>query len=129
MPFYLEKKSTTSTPYVLADEAMGYLKLEGRSFHENIFEFFKDISEWLDGYITSDFGTFTFDCAMDYFNSSTVKVLYNILRKLDKYSVGDNKVTVNWITTEDNDIVIECGEDCQEDIINLEFNLIINEAD
>jgi len=32
---------------------------------------------------------------------------------------------VNWITTEENDIIIECGEDFQEEVSNLEFNLVI----
>jgi len=35
-------------------------------------------------------------------------------------------ITVNWITTEDNMIIIECGEDFEEDVENLTFNLIAN---
>lgn len=44
---------------------------------------------------------------------------------MDKYSVGDNMVIVNWITTEDNDIIIECGEDFEVAIENLTFNMLI----
>jgi hypothetical protein len=35
---------------------------------------------------------------------------------------------VNWITTDDNEIMIECGEDFKEEMENLEFNLIIQNA-
>jgi hypothetical protein len=45
--------------------------------------------------------------------------------KMDKYACEKNKVVVNWITTGDNDIIIECGEDFKEDISNLEFNMVI----
>ena len=126
MAFRLEKQNTTSTPYILIDEEKSYMKIEGRSFHENVVEFFKEISDWLDNYLTSDFKTFTFDCVMNYFNSSTVKVLLNIILKMDKYASNDNKIIVNWITTRDNEIITECGEDFQEEVSNLIFNLVIN---
>jgi hypothetical protein len=125
MAFHLERRPTTSTPYVLIDEEKSYMKMEGRSFHENIAEFFKEINGWLDSYLATDFGFFTFDCEMNYFNSSTVKALLNMILRMDKYSVGGSKVTLNWITTKDNEIIIECGEDFKEDVSNLEFNLIL----
>ncbi len=126
MAFNLVREKTTSTPYVLIDEEKGYMKLEGRSFHEGVIEFFAPIIEWLDTYLQTEFKSFTFDCAMDYFNSSTVKILLTIIKKLDKVSSDDNHVIINWITTDDNEIIIECGEDFEEDIINLTFNLVIN---
>jgi len=126
MAFRLEKPKTTSTPYIFIDEEQGYMKIEGRSFHENIIEFFSDIDNWLDGYLLTNFGVFTFDCMMDYFNSSTVKALLNMISKMDKYSVNGNNVIVNWITMEGNEIIIEIGEDFKEDIQNLTFNMVVN---
>jgi len=127
MPFRLEKEKTTSTPYVLVDEEKNYLRLEGRSFHENVGEFYKEISDWLDGYLAADFSSFTFDCALNYFNSSTTKLLLNILLKMDKYAGGKKEIIVNWITSEDNEIMVECGEDFKEEVENLKFNLVISE--
>jgi len=126
MAFRLEKEKTTSTPYVLVDEENSCMKLEGRCFHENVGAFFKEINDWLDSYLATDFGTFTFDNAISYFNSSTTKIMLNMLLKMDRYSSDENKITVNWITTEENDIMIECGEDFEEEMENLEFNLVIN---
>lgn len=125
MAFKLEREKTTSTPYVLVSEEDNYIKLEGRSFNEDIIEFFAPIISWLDTYLTTDFGELVFECNMDYFNSSTVKILSTMIKKMDKYSVGGNKVVINWITTEDNDIIIECGEDFEEEIEQLEFNMMI----
>ena len=127
MTYRLEKEKTTSTPYVLVDEGNSYLKLEGRCFHENAGAFFKEINDWLDGYLSTDFKTFTFDNELNYFNSSTTKLLLDMLLKMDKHSSDENKVIVNWITTDDNEIMIECGEDFQEELEALEFNLVINE--
>ena len=125
MALYLEKQKTTSTPYILIDEAKGYMRLEGRSFHENVAELFQDVNTWLDSYLVSDFSELTFDCEMNYFNSSTTKLLHTLIMKMDKHASVDKKVTVNWITTESNDIIIECGEDFQEEVCSLEFNLVM----
>jgi hypothetical protein len=126
MAFYVEKEKTTSTPYMLVDEEKSYMRLEGKCFHEKVADFFREVNEWLAKYLTSDFGTFTFECKFDYFNSSTTKLLYNMLMKMDQHALDTKKIIVNWITTRDNDIMVECGEDLREDFSNLEFNLIIN---
>jgi hypothetical protein len=127
MAFHLEKTATTSTPYVLVDEEKGYMKLEGRCFHENVGAFFKEINDWLDDYLGTGFGLFTFDNAISYFNSSTTKLMLNLLMKMDRHAGGEKKIVVNWIVYEDNDIMIECYEDFAEEIENLAFNLVIIE--
>ena len=127
MAFYLEKQKTTSTPYILIDEAKGYMKMGGKSFPEKAGEFFSDVNAWLDGYLSTDFGKLVFDFEMEYYNSSTLKVMLDMMLKMDKNSVGNNKITINWIADEDDDIAIESGEDIKEDMNNLEFNLVIEE--
>jgi len=127
MAFYLERQQTVSTPYVLVDEAKGYMMMDGRSFHENTSEFFSGIDAWLDNYLLTDFKNFTFDCSLNYFNSSTVKALLNIILKMDKFSSPEKKVVVNWITFKNNEIVVECGEDFKEEVTNLTFNIVIKE--
>jgi len=125
MAYKLEREKTNTSPYILIDEEKGYMRFEGESYLEDIFGFFQEINDWLEKYLASDFSGFTFDCAMEYFNSSTTKVLYNILRLLDAHASG-KKVIVNWIVAdEDDDMLIECGEDYQEEMENLEFNLVI----
>jgi hypothetical protein len=123
MAYRLEKERTTSTPYILIDEENSYMRFEGRSFHENVVEFYSGVNNWLDAYLVTDFGVFTFDCEMNYFNSSTSKLLHNVLTKLDECASGRKKVIVNWITTEDNDIIIECGEDFEVGFSILRFDL------
>ena len=127
MSYKLERDKTDLTPYVLIEETNGngYMKLEGESYHEKIFEFFKDIRAWLTEYLKTDFDSFVFDCELKYFNSSSVKVLLGMLLEMDN-SDNANKIIVNWITTKNNRIITECGEDFEEDLENLKFNLIAN---
>ncbi|MDR2571111.1 MAG: DUF1987 domain-containing protein [Oscillospiraceae bacterium] len=128
MAYKLIREKTNTSPYVLIDEEKGYILFEGESYLEDIFGFFKEINDWLERYLASDFTNLTFDCAMEYFNSSTTKVLYNILRLLDSHA-PDKNIIVNWIVTdEDDEMLIECGEDYQEEMENLTFNLVIGKA-
>ena len=126
MGYFIEKERTGSAPYVLINEDKNYMKIEGESFHENVIVFFHDVNDWLNKYLESDFENFTFDCEMKYFNSSTAKLLFNMLLSMDDCATINGKsITVNWIVSEDNDIIIECGEDFKEEMPNLNFNLVI----
>ena len=128
MSFVVERAKTRTTPYVLIDEEKGYMRFEGESYLEDIVSFFKEINEWLQKYMASDFTAFTFDCALEYFNSSTTKQIYNMLRLMDGAAPG-KKVTVNWIVAnEDDEMLIESGEDYREEMENLEFNISIKES-
>jgi len=124
--FILEREKTNLTPYVLIDEEKRYMKLEGESYHENVLLFFKDICDWLGSFLITDFTSFTFDCELKYFSSSTVKVILNMLMDMDK-SMNASRITVNWITTKKNEIMIECGQDFKEDLKNITFNLVIKD--
>jgi len=124
MAYKLERTRTNTTPHILIDEEKGYMRFEGESYLEDIIGFFKEINEWLEKYLSSDFTELTFDCAMEYFNSSTTKQIYNMLRIMDASAIG-KKVVVNWIANDENDdMIIECGEDFQEEVENLEFNIV-----
>jgi hypothetical protein len=125
MPYRLEKEKSDMTPHVLIDEESGYMKFEGESYHDNIVAFFREISNWLSQFLKTDFASFTLDCELRYFNSSTVKLLLNMLLDMDD-SPNSKNITVNWITVKGNKIIIECGEDFQEDLKNLKFNLVKN---
>ena len=125
MPFKLERERTKTTPYVLIDEEKGYMRFEGESYLEDIVGFFKEINDWLREYMSSGFDEFTFDCELKYFNSSTTKQLYNMLRLMDVYAPG-KKVVVNWIVADEDDfMLIECGEDFQSDMDYLKFKIRI----
>jgi len=125
--FKLEREKTKTTPYILIDEEKGYMCFKGESYLEDIVGFFKEINEWLQKYLTSDFTSFTFDCELEYFNSSTTKQIYKMLRLMDT-CVSGKKVIVNWIVADkDDDMLIECGEDYKDDMKNLCFNIKIKE--
>ena len=124
MAFKLELPLTESTPYVLIDEETGYLRFKGECYAENAIEFFKKTTDWLSGYLASDFSALIFDCELEYFNSSSSKLLYNMLMAMDACAAKGKKIIVNWYTDVENDIIVEYGEDFEDELKHLEFNLL-----
>ena len=125
MAFKLELPLTESTPYVLIDEAAEYIRFKGECYSENTIEFFKKTTDWLTTFLTTDFGLLVFDCELVYFNSSSSKLLYNMLKAMDKRASHGKKITVNWYVESGNDIILEYGEDFKDELKSLEFNIMI----
>ena len=126
MAFKLELPLTESTPYVLIDEAEGYIRFKGECYSENTIEFFKKTTDWLTRYLASDFNSLIFDVELEYFNSSSSKLLYNMLKSMDTRASHGKSVTVNWYAVEGNDMIIEQGEDFKDELENLSFNIIVH---
>jgi hypothetical protein len=126
MAYRFEREKTPSTPYILIDEERAYIKLAGKSFHENVVEHFKELIEWIDEFLETDFAALTLECRLEYFNSSTAKLLWNLLMDMDDSKNAAN-ITVNWISSKSNVIVTELGNDYKEDMEALSFNLLAEE--
>ena len=124
MAFKLELPLTESTPYVLIDEEAGYIRFKGECYAENTIEFFKKTTDWLTGYLATDFSSLIFDIELEYFNSSSSKLLYNMLKSMDTRASHGKDITVNWYSVVGNDIILEQGEDFKDELTNLKFNII-----
>lgn len=117
---------TISTPELLFDTEKGQIRMAGESFPENAVNFYKPFMEALAAYLNTDFEKLDVEFELIYFNSSTSKILMNIIESLDKKAEAGKRVVVNWLCSEENDMIIECGEELGEDFSHLEFNVIID---
>ena len=117
-------------PAVDFDFAAGILKLKGESYPEDVASFFgppmSALATYLDG--LSGTGVVRFDIELIYFNSSSAKVLMNIMLLLEKAGKAGNEVVVNWYFNSDDDTMQEFGEDFSEDLERVRFNLCAIEA-
>jgi hypothetical protein len=123
MAFFLEKKKTKSTPYILIDEGKNYMKFEGDSFPEFTVEFYREASDWLRDYLESDFELFTFDCALKYINSSSTKILFDMLALMDESSAHGKRITINCYIESGDDMMTELYEDIGEELESIKINL------
>jgi hypothetical protein len=56
-----------------------------------------------------------------YFNSSSTKMLFSLFEILNNAVLSGNVVVLNWFYDEDDDTILEFGEEIADDFAALEF--------
>ncbi len=116
----LKLEGSAKTP-VVEFNSNGELLLKGRSIPENSIEFYKPIVEWIDAYGQSVNSTTVLSVQLEYFNTSSSKCILDVFKKLE--SLAGTEVSVKWYYEEDDEDMLEAGED-YEAIIDLPFEMI-----
>jgi hypothetical protein len=116
-------EGTPKTPSINFDHANGSLLLKGRSIPENSIEFYKPLVDWLEAYSSSPKPKTVCDVQLEYFNTSSSKCLLDLFKKMEVMSNGGNEIIINWYYEEDDEDMLEAGEDYQS-IINVPFKMI-----
>jgi hypothetical protein len=116
-------EGTPKTPSVNFDSASGILQLKGRSIPENSIEFYKPLVEWLDEYAAKPQSKTAVNIQLEYFNTSSSKCLLDLFKKLEGMHKNGNDITIKWYYEEDDEDMLEAGEDYQS-IINIPFKMI-----
>ena len=114
---------TRVTPLVNFDPEEGILELKGRSSPENSILFYQKIIEGLEEYAESDRESFTASFSFEYFNTSSSKCLFDVFKRLSKIEESGIDLIINWYYEEDDEDMMEAGED-YADLLDLEFNFL-----
>jgi hypothetical protein len=120
-PLVLE--GTQKTPTVEFDPVKGVLEIKGRSIPENSIEFYKPLVDWLENYSDSPAGKTVVNVHLEYFNTSSSKCILDVFKKLESLHKSNNVVQINWYYEEDDEDMLEAGED-YESIIRVPFKMI-----
>lgn len=114
-------EGTPKTPTVKFDAGAGTLELSGRSIPENSIEFYKPLLDWIDRYAAVAKSSTNVNIKLEYFNTSSSKCILDVFKKLE--TVKNTEMVVNWYYEEDDEDMLEAGEDYQA-IINIPFKMI-----
>jgi len=98
----------------------GHLELKGRSIPENSLEFYKSLIDWVDAYAKESAPETNVHVHLEYFNTSSSKCLLDFFKRLENIP---NKCTINWYYEQDDEDMLEAGED-YEAIISVPFKMI-----
>jgi hypothetical protein len=116
-------EGTPKTPTVHFDSSGGVFKLEGRSIPENSVEFYKPLVDWLDQYRENPLPKTIVEVKLEYFNTSSSKCILDVFKKLEMIHKAKNDVEIKWYYEEDDEDMLEAGED-YESIIRVPFEMI-----
>ena len=120
-PIYIE--GTPKTPLVKFDEDKGVIEIKGRSIPENSIEFYKPLVDWLDLYAKTPLTKTQVNVQLEYFNTSSSKCILDVFKKLEGIHKSNHEVVINWYYEEDDEDMLEAGED-YESIIRVPFKMI-----
>ncbi len=116
-------EGTPKTPSVLMNGEEGKLEIKGRSIPENSIEFYKPIVDWLEDYGIQPPQKTEVNVQLEYFNTSSSKCILDIFKKLEGLNNEKTEVVINWYYEEDDEDMLEAGED-YESILKISFNMI-----
>lgn len=116
-------EGTSKTPTIIFDSEAGVLELKGRSIPENSIEFYKPVVESLDKYSHEPKEKTSVNIQLEYFNTSSSKCILDLFKKLESIHKTGKDVVINWFYEEDDEDMLEAGEDYQA-IIKVPFKMI-----
>jgi len=119
----LNIEGTPKTPEIRFDFNSGEILIKGRSIPENSIEFYKPLVDSLESYANSPQNNTIVNIQLEYFNTSSSKCILDVFKKLEKINTASNTVVINWHYEEDDEDMLEAGED-YEAIINIPFKMI-----
>jgi len=120
----LDIVGSAKTPTINFDPQTGLLEIKGRSIPENAIEFFKPLVDWLEEYSKEAKAITTANIQLEYFNTSSSKCILDIFKKLESINKQDDReVVINWYYEEDDEDMLEAGEDYQS-ILKIPFKMI-----
>jgi len=116
-------EGTPKTPTISFESENGFLEVKGRSIPENSIEFYKPLIDALDRYSNAPKGVTNVNIQLEYFNTSSSKCILDVFKKLESIQKKGSQVTINWHYEEDDEDMLEAGEDYQA-IINVPFKMV-----
>lgn len=116
-------EGSPKTPSLRFDAEKGIIEIKGRSIPENAIEFYKPMVDWLDKYSINPAKETVVNFQLEYFNTSSSKCILDLFKKLETIHKKSRSVIVNWYYEEDDEDMLEAGED-YESIIRIPFTMI-----
>ncbi|MCU0459275.1 MAG: DUF1987 domain-containing protein [Bacteroidales bacterium] len=116
-------EGTPKTPSIRFDAKDGVFEIKGRSIPENSVEFYKPLNEWLDQYMQVPLDKTVVNIRLEYFNTSSSKCILDVFKRLEAIHRSKHDVEINWFYEEDDEDMLEAGED-YDSIIKVPFKMI-----
>lgn len=107
---------TNETPKVVLDKENSIFEFSGNSLPEDVTTFYNPILSWFDEYANSPNDKTHVVFNFEYYNTSSSKMILKLLEKFRDIHRQGFDFEVHWHFMEDDEDMIEAGEDYSENI-------------
>nr|BAL55276.1 hypothetical conserved protein [uncultured Bacteroidetes bacterium] len=117
---------TFTTPEVVFDPSSGKFFIGGNSYPENSLRFYEPILQWLDAFVkkhTPREEPLVLEVKLEYFNTSTAKVLLDLFRHFEALQEKGQPVMIRWLYLAEDTEMEDAGLDYQA-AVKVPFELV-----
>ena len=115
--------ATPSSPEIDFRFEQHTLSIKGESYPENAAAFYGPRNAAVrNSCETCHDAQITVHVSLAYFNSSSTKMLFTLFDILNQAAIDGNRVRLNWYHDEDDDTILEFGQELQQDFTALDFH-------
>lgn len=112
--------ATTETPLITLDGSAGMFSIVGKSYPENVVEFYQPVFNYIDEYKLNTKPKTVLQFNLIYYNTATSKIIVKLIMKLKELATD---FEIKWLCRKDDDLMIEKGEEIQE-LLNVNLQIV-----
>lgn len=110
--------NTIRTAGVNFDAEKALLMIKGNSIPENSDQYFQPLHDWVEGFAKTHKGKVTFRVFMTYFNTSTIRHIIGLMKKL--IQAYGKELTIEWAYERGDEEIRDRGQDISE-VVKFDF--------
>lgn len=122
-------KGTLKTPEIRCTAASGLLEIRGRSIPGNAVEFYEPVVKWIEDYSEKALKNTKAIIELEYFNTSSSKMLLDILKQLEKLQLsGKSDVLLEWVYEQGDEDLKQAALEYNE-FLHIQIDLVETDPD
>lgn len=118
----LKLNGTEDTPEVILDKNNNTFTFSGKSLPEDALDFYRPVIKWIKEYAQNPNENTELHIKLQYFNSSSVKQIMDVLLLLQEIIKEGKKANVVWFYDKDDELMLTKGQEFKS-ILSLPFEL------
>jgi len=113
-------EATSSTPAVDINGTTGVFSISGKSYPENVNDFYDSIFDYIDKYKKNPCSKTVLEMNWIYYNTATSKIIVKLIQVLKAIKTD---FEVNWYCKNDYELMIDKAEEIKE-VLDVKLNII-----
>lgn len=112
------------TPELFLDASRGSILIKGRSLMKDTLPFYQMVIDWIRGYFKSPQPTTIITLELDYVNSSSFRMITEILFEVNKFYIFGNDAVIEWRFHSEDEDMEEMGIELDE-MLDVPFEYVV----
>lgn len=116
-------KSSEKFPKIILNPDKNIYEISGHSIPEDVIKAYEPVIKWINENVGKIKNKMVLNFKLDYLNSNSTKMIFDILTMLDKFYQSGIKISINWFYEDDDEDIKDEGE-LFASLFKLPFKLI-----